>query len=224
MCGRANKAVRCVTHDPTTGGHRRRSSRPARPGSSARREFERRRVKREERIRAKHLRLGGFILAVTDEQQSTKAWDTGTRGEERLGARLNELAPDTLRVLHDRRIPGTHANIDHSPWPHRPLRHRRWKVQGRPQLRDEGGLFRASRGSWWEAVTAPNSPTAFESRSAWSRTCSMTTSRFRLSCASSNRLVADPWVLHDSRSPGAQVQEAVPDPSSSWVARARVAG
>lgn len=34
-------------------------------------------------------------------------------GEERLGTRLNELADDSLRMLHDRRIPRSRANIDH---------------------------------------------------------------------------------------------------------------
>jgi len=83
------------------------------PGWSARREYERRQAKREERIRTKHPKLGGLILALSDDPQSTKAWDTGALGEERLGARLTELSNEHLRVLHDRRIPGTKANIDH---------------------------------------------------------------------------------------------------------------
>lgn len=83
------------------------------PGASARREYGRRQAKRETRIREKHPKLGRFILAATDDRQSTTAWHTGALGEERLGRRLNELASDTMRVLHDRRIPGTRANIDH---------------------------------------------------------------------------------------------------------------
>jgi hypothetical protein len=83
------------------------------PGASARREYERRQAKRETRIREKHPKLGGLILALSDDPQSTTAWDTGAVGEERLGRRLNELSSDTMRVLHDRRIPGTRANIDH---------------------------------------------------------------------------------------------------------------
>jgi hypothetical protein len=89
------------------------------PGSSARREYERRQAKRGARIRGSHPKLGGVILAVTDDPQSTTPWDTGALGEERLGRRLNELSSDTLRVLHDRRIPGSRANIDHlavTPW------------------------------------------------------------------------------------------------------------
>ena len=139
---RANKAVRCLTHEPAAG--------PAldvieagTPGASARREFERRKTKREERIRAKHPRLGGLILAVTDDQQPTKAWDTGALGEERLGARLNELASDTLRVLHDRRIPRTRANIDHlAVTPTGVYVIDAKKYQGRPHLKIEGGFLR----------------------------------------------------------------------------------
>ena len=116
---------------------------PGTPGASARREYERRQAKREARIREKHPKLGGLILAVTDEPQSTKAWDTGAIGEERLGQKLNELASDTLRVLHDRRIPGTRANIDHiavTPTGVYVIDPKRYR--GRPTLKVEGGLLR----------------------------------------------------------------------------------
>jgi hypothetical protein len=116
---------------------------PGTPGASARREYERRQAKREARIREKHPKLGGLILAVTDEPQSTKSWDTGAIGEERLGEKLNELASDTLRVLHDRRIPGTRANIDHiavTPTGVYVIDPKRYS--GRPTLKVEGGLLR----------------------------------------------------------------------------------
>ena len=86
---------------------------PGVPGASARREFERRAARREEQVRTKHNRLGGLILAVSDDPQSTRAWDTGAIGEERLGTRLNELAGDSLHVVHDRKIPRSTADIDH---------------------------------------------------------------------------------------------------------------
>lgn len=50
-------------------------------GSSARREYERRSAKREARIREAHPRLGGLILALTDEPHSTTAWARGARGK-----------------------------------------------------------------------------------------------------------------------------------------------
>lgn len=82
-------------------------------GASARAEYERRKSRREETVRARHPRLGRLILAVTDEPQSTKAWAQGSVGEQRVGARLDELTALGAVVLHDRRIPGTKANIDH---------------------------------------------------------------------------------------------------------------
>lgn len=80
-------------------------------GASARAVYERKTARREQRIRAAHPRLGGLILALTDEPQSTRAWATGGRGESYLGAKLDAVPGAT--VLHDRRIPGTKANIDH---------------------------------------------------------------------------------------------------------------
>ena len=113
------------------------------PGASARREFERRKAKREERIRAKHPKLGGLILAVPDEKQSTTAWDVGAVGEERLGRGLDRLASDTLRLLHDRRIPSSKANIDHlAVTANGIFVIDAKKYRGRPHLKIEGGLFR----------------------------------------------------------------------------------
>lgn len=86
---------------------------PGVAGSSARREHERRVAKREERIRSKHPRLGGLILALSDDPQTTKAWATGAVGEERLGRRLDAAAGPLVRVLHDRGILRSRANLDH---------------------------------------------------------------------------------------------------------------
>ena len=112
-------------------------------GGSARREFERRRDARERRVRERHPRIGGFLLAITEEPQSTRAWDTGAEGEQFVGSRLDSLVGDDLDVLHDRRIPRTRANIDHVVV----SRHGVFvvdakKYKGRPALRVEGGLFR----------------------------------------------------------------------------------
>src|ERR1019366_9258059 len=112
-------------------------------GASARREFERRKARREKRIRAKHPKLGGLMLAVSDEQQSTTAWDIGALGEERLGKGLDRLASDTLRLLHDRRIPRSKANIDHLAVTTSGVYViDAKKYRGRPHLKIEGGLFR----------------------------------------------------------------------------------
>jgi hypothetical protein len=66
---------------------------PGTAGASARREFERRKAKHEERIRTKHPKLGGLILAITDEKQDTKTWDVGAFGEEKLGRGLSPDPP-----------------------------------------------------------------------------------------------------------------------------------
>ncbi|GAA5165927.1 nuclease-related domain-containing protein [Ornithinimicrobium tianjinense] len=115
---------------------------PGVAGSSARREHERRVAAREQRIRSKHPRLGGLILAVSDDPQTTKAWATGAVGEERLGRRLDAVAGPLVRVLHDRRIPGSGANLDHlvvCPTGVYVVDAKRYK--GRPHRVVEGGLF-----------------------------------------------------------------------------------
>lgn len=112
-------------------------------GASARREFERRKARREERIRTKHPRIGGLILAVSDEPQATTAWAVGARGEEMLGKGLDGLASETIRLLHDRRIPKTRANIDHlavTAGGVFVIDAKRYR--GRPHLRVDGGFLR----------------------------------------------------------------------------------
>ena len=112
-------------------------------GASADREFVKRKTKRDTRIRAAHPHLGGLILALSDEPQTTKAWATGARGEVILGKRLDTLTSRGFHVLHDRRIPGTKANIDHIVVGQSGvfvIDAKRYA--GRPSLRVEGGILR----------------------------------------------------------------------------------
>jgi hypothetical protein len=135
---RGSKTVRCV--DCAAGAT---DPDPGSAGASARREYERRRDDREQRIRNDHPRLGGLILALTNDPESTTAWERGAVGEELLARRLTEL-PDTFRVLHDRRIRGTRANIDHmviGPTGVWVIDAKRY-VGKRPALRVEGGIIR----------------------------------------------------------------------------------
>lgn len=79
---------------------------------------------------------------MTAAPTSTTAWGKGADGEERLGARLDEHSGSTLLVLHDRRVPGTRANIDHVVVAPSGV----WVVDaklysGRPARRTRGGLF-----------------------------------------------------------------------------------
>ncbi|MDT7784152.1 MAG: hypothetical protein QOF58_2571 [Pseudonocardiales bacterium] len=113
-------------------------------GGSARREQERRQARREQRIRSRHPRAGGFILAITDEPNSTVVWGVGATGEELLGAGFDRLSEQGIRMLHDRRIPASRANIDHiavTPSGIYVIDAKRYRGR-RPHLRVEGGLFR----------------------------------------------------------------------------------
>jgi hypothetical protein len=84
------------------------------PGASARRKYERLHDRREQQSRDQYGRLSGIHLALTNDPQSTVAWAQGSRGERLLGEHLETLHDEsTVIVLHDRRIPGTRANIDH---------------------------------------------------------------------------------------------------------------
>jgi ribosomal protein L15 len=150
---RTTKTVRCVECPASAGAEPTRDIKARRDtgsvgqagvaGSSARREYERRLARDEERLRQKWGKLGGIAVALSDEKQSTKAWATGAVGEERLGGRLDRLVSDSIAVLHDRRIPGSKANIDHlvvttaGVWVVDAKRY-----QGRPELRIEGGILR----------------------------------------------------------------------------------
>lgn len=81
---------------------------------SAHAESERRSRKREARINNRFPRMGKYILAITDEPQSTKAWKIGADGERAVGKQLDSLAKEYgFEMLHDRLIPKSHANIDH---------------------------------------------------------------------------------------------------------------
>jgi hypothetical protein len=112
-------------------------------GESARREYHRRKDQREARVRERHPRLGGLILALSDEPQSTKAWARGAEGERRVAHMLDALRSESVVVLHDRRIPRSRANIDHvviaSSGIH-VIDAKRYK--GRVEVRGSGTIFR----------------------------------------------------------------------------------
>lgn len=115
------------------------------PGGSAHREYAKRRARDEARIRAEWGRFGNIAVALTPERASTRAWSTGAAGEVRVGGILDRLGSD-VRVLHDRRIRGTRANIDHLVV----TRSAVWvidakKYSGRPERLVEGGLFSPRR-------------------------------------------------------------------------------
>jgi hypothetical protein len=82
------------------------------PGASGRREYERRRARREERTREDHPRIGNLLLKLQEAPQHEQAWVRGAAGERELAQSLARRCPGAI-VLHDRRLPGSRANIDH---------------------------------------------------------------------------------------------------------------
>jgi hypothetical protein len=81
-------------------------------GASGKREYERRRAKREAKTRERHPRIGGLLLKLQEAPEHEQAWARGAAGEEELAASLARRSPEAI-VLHDRRMPGSRANIDH---------------------------------------------------------------------------------------------------------------
>jgi Nuclease-related domain len=82
-------------------------------GASARREHQRRRAERERRVRRRHPRLGGLVFALQRAPQHERSWQTGAGGEAAVAEALARRCGDRVAVLHDRRLPGRQANIDH---------------------------------------------------------------------------------------------------------------
>jgi hypothetical protein len=131
------------------------------PGGSAKKEYEKRSArelaKKEQRvaedaewrrtIKEERPVLGRIAAALTPapqigpESQPTKAWKVGGEGEERVA---EVLAPvPGIEVLHDRRVPGTTANIDHiAVGPAGVFVIDAKKYTGALEVRNVGGLFR----------------------------------------------------------------------------------
>jgi hypothetical protein len=84
-------------------------------GASALREYERRRGSRRDHARQTLGSVGAALAWMTNEPQSTKAWQQGGVAEVRAGERLaKHLREHGVALLHDRRVPGHgRANIDH---------------------------------------------------------------------------------------------------------------
>lgn len=82
-------------------------------GASARREHDRRRANRHQRVHDKHPRTAKLRLSLADDPQHEAAWARGAGGEERVAAVLAKHLTSAVVVLHDRRVPRSRANIDH---------------------------------------------------------------------------------------------------------------
>jgi hypothetical protein len=133
------RTVRCIECPPDGTGA---PIDPGVAGASAQRQYEHRKAGRETRTKGRFGdRLGGVILALTDEPASTSAWARGATGEQELARALEGV--EGIRVLHDRRVPGTRGNIDHlvvAPAGVFVVDAKRY--QGLIRVRDVGGLFK----------------------------------------------------------------------------------
>ena len=128
-------------------------------GGSAMREYERRMARDTAKIEAHKDNVKAvfgdgvmgkiaMFLAVDDGPRgSTSVWKQGAVGEEKVAARLDALGEVGVRTFHDRRIPGTRANIDHlvvTPWGVWVVDAKRY-INKRPTYEVCGGLFTPRR-------------------------------------------------------------------------------
>ena len=133
-------------------------------GASAQLEYEKRsareRAKKEKRIaddaqwraEIKEQRpvVGRMVTALTakpqmtPESQSTQAWQVGAVGERRVAEVLSEAAG--VRVMHDRQVPGSKANIDHlAIGPGGVFVIDAKNYTGQVEVRDVGGLLKSDQ-------------------------------------------------------------------------------
>jgi Nuclease-related domain len=75
-----------------------------RPGASLVRQYDKRVAQRDARVRREHPRIGGLILALTDEPQSTDAFASGAVGEQKAAKRLMGACGSSVLFLHNRRL------------------------------------------------------------------------------------------------------------------------
>ena len=134
----ATRTVRCIECMPVEGDV---TIEAGSAGGSAHREYERRKAAREARVKSRLGDIiGGVALALTGEPQSTRAWERGSIGEQKLAEALAGI--DGLAVLHDRRVRRTRGNIDHiivGPAGVFVVDAKRY--EGLIRIRDRGGLF-----------------------------------------------------------------------------------
>lgn len=138
----STRTVRCIVCEWTASES---VEDPGVAGASAGREYERRKLARDARVRARlGDLLGGVVLAISDEPQTTRAWARGAAGERKLANALKDM-PD-LKILNDRRVPQTKGNIDHilvAPVGVFVVDAKYY--EGLIQIRDVGGLFKTDK-------------------------------------------------------------------------------
>jgi hypothetical protein len=115
-------------------------------GKSARAKGERLRnaqLQRRQQLKQQHPVLGRIGIAMAGPPTAGATWLKGAVGEERFGAALESMRDDGVLALHDRRIPGSSANIDHLAITPNGI----WVIDpkhydGKVEVVDKGGWFR----------------------------------------------------------------------------------
>jgi Nuclease-related domain len=115
-------------------------------GESALRMFDQRHRRRESQIERKWGKLARVVKFMSDDPQSVKAWAKGSEGERRLAADLTQRVGNRAVLLHDRKIPGSRANIDHLAIAPSGI----WIIdaknyKGKVEQRDVGGWLKTDR-------------------------------------------------------------------------------
>lgn len=73
-------------------------------GASLNRTYERRVARREQRVRKRFPRIGGFLLTVTPEPTSTTAFKKGAEGEARAARRIMDRSGPEVKFLLNRKL------------------------------------------------------------------------------------------------------------------------
>jgi hypothetical protein len=84
------------------------------PGGSLFRTYEARRTAREQRVRSRHPRLGGLVLALSGEPDTTANFRRGAEAEIRVAERLQRRCGPDVDLLFNRRLSarGRDGDID----------------------------------------------------------------------------------------------------------------
>jgi hypothetical protein len=100
-------------------------------------------LQRRQALKEQHPILGRIGIAMAGPPTEGASWLKGAVGEELFGAALDSMRDEGVLPLHDRRIPGSKANIDHlaiTPngiWVIDPKRY-----DGKVEVVNKGGWFR----------------------------------------------------------------------------------
>ncbi len=114
-------------------------------------------------------------VTMTPASQATKAWATGAAGEERVAEVLAGVPG--IDVLHDRRVPGSRANIDHIViGPSGVFVVDAKKYQGSIEMVDKGSWLRSDWRLYVAGRVAPSWSTVCSVRLRWCGMYSVTSS------------------------------------------------